>query len=445
MTVPDVLDARIRHRLPYVLTEGQNTVVQEIRADLEAPTPMHRLLQGDVGSGKTLVAVYAMLAAVGNKAQAAMLAPTEVLAEQHFATLAAMLEGATLQPVLLHGKQPAAERRAVEAGLADGTHPLVVATHALMSSGVEFHNLAVLVVDEQQRFGVRQKAAAVAKGGRPDVLVTTATPIPRTLALTLFGDLDVSVLHGFPPGKASVTTTWLRSTQRERSWRAIQETVKRGERVFVVAPRVASGEEDVRSAESLAEELGAHLPAGTGIGLMHGRLPLPERRRVMDEFRRGAVSVLAATTVIEVGVDVPEATLMVIEHADRFGLAQLHQLRGRVGRGDRPGTCLLIADPTTPEGTERLRTLEATADGFRVAEADLGLRGPGELFGFRQSGLPDLRVARLPEDVELLADARDDALALVDADPSLARSAHAALRDMLMRRYPDGADLIGVA
>ncbi len=445
MSVPDVLDARIRKRLPHTLTDGQNAVVQEIRTDLESPTPMHRLLQGDVGSGKTLVAVYAMLAAVGNKAQAAMLAPTEVLAEQHYATLAAMLEGAPLQPVLLHGKQPAAERRAVEAGLADGSHPLVVATHALMSSGVEFHKLAVLVVDEQQRFGVRQKAAAVAKGSRPDVLVTTATPIPRTLALTLFGDLDVSVLHGFPPGKAEVTTTWLRRADRERSWRAIQETVKRGERVFVVAPRVASGEEAVRSAESLAEELTAHLPAGTGIGLMHGRLPLPERRRVMEEFRRGAVSVLAATTVIEVGVDVPEATLMVIEDADRFGLAQLHQLRGRVGRGDRPGTCLLIADPTTPEGQERLRTLEATGDGFRVAEADLGLRGPGELFGFRQSGLPDLRVARLPEDVELLADARDDALELVAADPSLARSEHTALRDMLLRRYPDGAALIGVA
>lgn len=445
LSVTDALDARIRRRLPHQLTAGQEAVVAEIRTDLEAPTPMHRLLQGDVGSGKTLVAVYAMLAAVGNKAQAALLAPTEVLAEQHFATLTAMLEGAALQPVLLHGKQPAAERRAVQAGLADGTHPLVVATHALLSSGVEFQNLAVLVVDEQQRFGVRQKAAAVAKGGRPDVLVTTATPIPRTLALTLFGDLDVSVLRGFPPGKAEVTTKWLRKRDRERSWRAIQETVKRGERVFVVAPRVADGEDDVRSAESLAEELAAHLPPGIGVGLMHGRLPVPQRRRVMDDFRRGTVQVLAATTVIEVGVDVPEATLMVIEDADRFGLAQLHQLRGRVGRGDRPGTCLLVGDPSTPEGQERLRTLEATSDGFRVAEADLGLRGPGELFGFRQSGLPDLKVARLPGDVELLADARDDALDLIAADPALARSEHTALRDALMKRYPDGAALIGVA
>jgi ATP-dependent DNA helicase RecG len=448
LAVPEVLDARIRRRLPYAPTPGQEAVIREIRADLEAPKPMHRLLQGDVGSGKTLVAVYAMLAAVGNKAQAALLAPTEVLAEQHHATLSAMLEGAPLQPVLLHGKQPAAERRAVEAGLADGRHQLVVATHALLSAGVEFQRLSVLVVDEQQRFGVRQKAAAVAKGARPDVLVTTATPIPRTLALTLFGDLDVSVLRGFPPGKAAVTTTWLRQRERERMWRAVQETVRRGERVFVVAPRIGSDEDggdDMRSAESLAEELTAHLPAGTGVGLMHGRLPMPQRRQVMEEFRRGTVQVLAATTVIEVGVDVPEATLMVIEDADRFGLAQLHQLRGRVGRGERPGTCLLVGDPTTPEGKERLRTLEATADGFRVAEADLTLRGPGELFGFRQSGLPDLRVARLPDDVELLADARDDALDIVEADPSLSRSEHHALREQLMRRYPDGAHLIGVA
>ncbi|MCI0340401.1 MAG: ATP-dependent DNA helicase RecG [Planctomycetales bacterium] len=444
------LDARIRRRLRFPLTPGQEEVLAEIRRDLEALQPMNRLLQGDVGSGKTLVAAWAMLAAVGNGAQAALLAPTEVLAEQHHRTLSEMLRGSRVRIELLEGGRSKKARAEALKRIASGEAQIAVATHALLTEDVRFGRLALLVVDEQQRFGVRQKAGAVAKGVRPDVLVMTATPIPRTLALTLFGDLDVSTLRGFPPGRAGVETRWLRGSRRAEADRAIRGTVAAGGQAYVVAPRVGDEadpwtREDVASAERLAAELRGRLGPGVPVGLLHGRLSRAAREGVMEEFRGGRVRVLAATTVVEVGVDVPAATLLVVENADRFGLAQLHQLRGRVGRGGAPGTCLLVADPGTPEAEERLRTLVGTSDGFRIAEEDLRLRGPGEMFGVRQSGMPELRVARLPEDSRLLLEARDDAAGLVAADPALASPPLAALRAALAERFEDAGRLVGIA
>ncbi len=451
LRVSPELDARIRRRLRFPLTAGQEEVLAEIRRDLEAPQPMNRLLQGDVGSGKTLVAAWAMLAAVGNRAQAALLAPTEVLAEQHHRTLAEMLRGSRVRIELLEGGRSGKARAEALARIASGEAQIAVATHALLTEDVRFSRLALLIVDEQQRFGVRQRAGAVAKGARPDVLVMTATPIPRTLALTLFGDLEVSTLAGFPPGRAGVETRWLRGERaRAEADRALRETVGSGGQAYVVAPRVGDEgdpwtREEVASAERLAVGLGRRLGPGVPVGLLHGRLSRADRERVMEEFRGGHVRVLAATTVVEVGVDVPAATLLVVENADRFGLAQLHQLRGRVGRGGAPGTCLLLADPATPEAEERLRTLVGTADGFRIAEEDLRLRGPGEMFGARQSGMPDLRVARLPEDTRLLLAARDDAGRLVAGDPSLSRAEHAALRAAIAERFEDAGRLVGIA
>ncbi|MEM9083820.1 MAG: ATP-dependent DNA helicase RecG, partial [Planctomycetota bacterium] len=394
MRVDDEVDRRIRSRLPFALTPGQDAVVGEIRTDLAQTKPAYRLIQGDVGSGKTAVAVYAMLAAVATGHQAALLAPTEILAEQHGLSLGRMLEGASVRTEVLTGSTATADRRAIEERLASGEIDLIIGTHALLSEQVKFASLGVAVIDEQHRFGVKQRAVLREKSedpkSTPHVFVMTATPIPRTLALSVFGDLDVSILKGRPPGRREVTTRWVKPEKADEVWAFVRERVERGEQAFVVQPTidgaVTGGDRELGGVTEAMERLQSGLLKGVRLAQMHGRMSREERESVMTRFREGTIDVLISTTVIEVGVDVPGATMIVIEHADRFGLAQLHQLRGRVGRGEKAGVCVLIADPVTVEGSERLKALVDTIDGFELAEKDLELRGPGEMLGLRQSG-----------------------------------------------------------
>ncbi|MCE9634411.1 MAG: ATP-dependent DNA helicase RecG [Planctomycetes bacterium] len=420
IAVDERLDARIRARFPFPLTKAQDRVVAEIRSDLASPQPMHRLLQGDVGSGKTAVAVYAMLAAVASRMQAALLAPTEILAEQHLATLTRWLQGSQVRLRLLAGSAGETEKREARAAVIAGDVDIVIGTHALLEDDVRFARLGLVVVDEQHKFGVIQRGTLTQKGLHPDLLVMSATPIPRTLTMTLFGDLDVSILDEKPPGRAPVTTVLCGEGDREQAYEWVRSEIARGRRVFHVVPLVEDNEElPLKSAVSFAEELRRDVFPGVGVGLMHGRLTTKEKDAAMAAFRDGRTPVLVATSVVEVGVDVPEATVLLVEHAERFGLAQLHQLRGRIGRGKEPGRVILFHQARTAESKARLRAIAGTDDGFVIAEEDLRIRGPGEFVGTRQHGLPELRVADLTTDVRILEQARDDAFALVRADPAL--------------------------
>ncbi len=426
---------RLRAALPYELTGAQKRTIDEIEVDLAGPHPMHRLLQGDVGSGKTLVAVSAMLTAVQGGHQGALMAPTEVLAEQHAAGVRRLLQGVTVpDPGNLFGDRPlrvelltnritGSDRRDVMAGLADGAVDIAIGTHALIQEGVQFHSLGVVVVDEQHRFGVEQRAALRAKGDGdvvPDVLVMTATPIPRTAAMTVYGDLDVSVLDELPPGRTPIVTKWANGPLMEQgAWATVREEVAAGRQAFVVCPLIEESEKlEVASAQEMYERLHYDELKGLRMALLHGRMPSVEKEAVMESFRRGDLDVLVATTVIEVGVDVPNATVMVIVDADRFGIAQLHQLRGRVGRGVHPSTCWLVTQAV--EGRNpRVEALVATTDGFELAEVDLDLRGEGTLMNTAQKGRSDLRLASLRRDRELVALAREVAFEIVDPDPML--------------------------
>jgi len=434
-TLDGELVGRLRAALPYKLTGAQQRTIAEIEADLAGPHPMHRLLQGDVGSGKTLVAVSAMLTAVQGGHQGALMAPTEVLAEQHATGVRRLLQGVTVpDPGNLFGDRPlrvellanritGSDRRDVLAGLADGTVDIAIGTHALIQDGVQFHSLGVVVVDEQHRFGVEQRAALRAKGDGdvvPDVLVMTATPIPRTAAMTVYGDLDVSVLDELPPGRTPIVTKWANGPLMEQgAWATVREEVAAGRQAFVVCPLIEESEKlEVASAQEMYERLHHDELKGLRIALLHGRMPSAEKESVMESFRLGALDVLVATTVIEVGVDVPNATVMVIVDADRFGIAQLHQLRGRVGRGVHPSTCWLVTQEV--EGRNpRVEALVATTDGFELAEVDLDLRGEGTLMNTAQKGRSDLRLASLRRDRELVALAREVAFEMVDPDPML--------------------------
>ncbi|MDG2335444.1 MAG: ATP-dependent DNA helicase RecG [Myxococcota bacterium] len=417
------------HGLPFELTAAQQRVWSEIAGDLARPHPMHRLLQGDVGSGKTVVALLAAVAAQAAGKQAALMAPTELLAEQHARTLAKLVGdanlGSSLRMALLTASRSAQEIARIKGGLAEGKIDLVVGTHALVQEDVHFQGLGLAIIDEQHRFGVRQRAALAARGAgglQPHSLLMTATPIPRTLALTVYGDLDVSVIDSLPPGRSPVETDLLREGEGGRIVGIIEETLARGEQVYVVYPLVEESEKvDLRSALESAERIRRAFPDAR-VGVLHGRLEAGERGRVMDAFGKGELDLLVATTVIEVGVDVPNATLMVIEHAERFGLAQLHQLRGRVGRGNLPGRCLLVARGGSEKGEARMRAMLDTTDGFVIADADLKIRGPGEFLGTRQSGqLQNLRIADLVRDARLVSVAREAALAVVRADPGLGK------------------------
>ena len=434
------LTTALKNALPWSLTADQRQALREITADMTAPDRMHRLLMGDVGTGKTVVALFAMLLALENDYQAAFMAPTELLAEQHHATLGGLLAPLGLAPDLLLGRLGSTEKSAVHERLQSGAARITIGTHALMQEQVAFRRLGLVVIDEQHRFGVEQRAALIGKGSAPDVLLLTATPIPRSLALTRFGDLDVSTLREKPPGRGEVRTALRTDRQRERVMAFVQAECRAGRQAYIVLPVIEETEKaDLRAATTMAESLRAVWP-DLAVGLVHGRLKSEERDRTMDEFRRGVVQVLVATTVIEVGIDVPNATVMVVEHPERFGLAQLHQLRGRVGRGAGESHCILMAD----RGSARLKAFAATNDGFRIAELDLAERREGDLVGQRQSGAAELRLARFPEDADLLAVAREMALEVLAADPGLTAPAHAQLRARALLRYPRAETLFRV-
>jgi ATP-dependent DNA helicase RecG len=422
---------RLRERLPFALTAAQERVCREILRDMAGPAPMQRLLQGDVGSGKTVVAVLAALCAAGAGGQAALMAPTEILAEQHALTIAGIAGALGLRTALLTGGTPRERRAAVLAGLAAGSVGLVVGTHALLEESVRFRRLALAVVDEQQRFGVRQRLRLRGKGAAPHLLVMSATPIPRSLALTLYGDLDLSVIDELPPGRRPVETRVAGEASRRGVWEEVRAELARGRRAFVVCPRVDEDADDGRAAERTAATLAREVFPGTPVGLLHGGMPLEERARALARFRSGEAPLLVATSVVEVGIDVPEASAVVVLRAELFGLAQLHQIRGRVGRGSAPGRCWLLTGPRPgPEARERLALLERSGDGFAIAEADLRLRGPGEVAGTRQSGLAALRIADLSRDRALVALAREEARRIVASDPGLERPEHAGLRTL---------------
>ncbi len=442
---------RFFQALPFPLTGAQHRAIDEIGRDLTRPIPMHRLLQGDVGAGKTLVAVATMLAAIDGGHQAALMAPTEVLAEQHAAGIRRLLDGLTvpapqsllgdrpLRIELLSNRTAGADRKRILNDLAVGEVDLVIGTHALIQEKVRFFSLGAIVIDEQHRFGVEQRAALRDKSlgdAVPDVLVMTATPIPRTAAMTVYGDLDVSVLDELPPGRTPIETRWVKvpgsldappgesgSLDLEAMWIEIRSAIDDGRQAYVVCPLIDESEKiEVASAETIFERLRSTELSGLRVGLLHGRMPPADKDQTMDAFRDGDVDVLVATTVIEVGVDVPNATVMVILDADRFGIAQLHQLRGRVGRGAHASTCWLIGEATTPDGEARLEALVASTDGFELAEVDLDLRGEGTILGERQKGRNDLKLASLRRDRETVVQARQAAIELVDADPGLARN-----------------------
>jgi len=472
------IDKHIRARLPFKLTAAQDRVVKEITADLARPEPASRLIQGDVGSGKTAVALYAMLAAVANRHQGALMAPTEILAEQHAATIRGMLEGSGVRVALLTGSLSAGERSATLAGLRDGTIDIAIGTHALFSRAVDFKSLGVAVIDEQHRFGVHQRLALRGKGEgvgtMPHVLVMTATPIPRTLAMTVLGDLDVSLIDALPPGRKKIVTRVVDSMARQEVYAFVRTRLDAGERAFIVAPAIdretmeedsifeAGGEKSAQggpdrgavgegsaplsappptrpalptTVADLLAELTAGPLKGKKLAALHGRLPQPERDAIMALFRAGAIDALVATTVIEVGVDVPEATMMIVEDADRFGLATLHQLRGRVGRGGKAGACVLITSTASPVAAERLGIMAKSNDGFKIAQKDIEIRGFGDVIGVRQSGMPPFVVADLARDLDLLTLARRDAAAWLERSPRLDTPADKLARARLLKAH----------
>lgn len=436
----------LHEALPFELTEAQARVLREVYADMVSDRRMSRMIQGDVGSGKTVVALFAMLLAVEGGTQAALMAPTEILAEQHARKLGALLAHLDRGVALLTGSLGAAERRRVLEGLESGEISMVVGTHALIQDAVDFHRLGLVVVDEQHRFGVRQRMALAEREGEvPDVLIMSATPIPRSMAMALYGDLDLSLLDELPPGRKPVKTALRTPDRRKAVYRFVEEELARGRQAYLVYPLVAESEKvDLRAATEEYERLAAEVFPERTVGLLHGQLPSEEKDRVMRAFLAGDVELLVATTVIEVGIDVPNASVMVIEHAERFGLSQLHQLRGRVGRGAAESHCILIAEPGE-EALERLKVFRDTSDGFEVARADLRIRGQGDLFGAQQHGRdPSLRFADLIRDEDLLIRAQKAARSLVEEDPELERQEHEAIRRHLESRYADRLEMFGV-
>ena len=433
-------------KLTFQLTEAQKRVLREIRHDMKSERPMNRLLQGDVGSGKTVVACISMLIAVENGFQSALMAQTEILAEQHYLTLHAWLEKFGIKVALLKGSLSASEKRTVLKDLRDGNLQVIVGTHALVQENVAFHKLGLVVIDEQHRFGVLQRAFLRKKGVHPDVLVMTATPIPRTLALTLYGDLDVSVLDEMPAGRKPVRTAWRSENKREAIYDFIRTELKQKRQAYIVYPLVEESEKmDLAAATEAFDHLSKNIFKEFKVGLLHGRMKGDEKETVMQAFKSGRMDLLVSTTVIEVGVDVPNATVILIEHAERFGLTQLHQLRGRVGRGDQPSTCILLAQyPLSEDAKKRLQTMVQTHDGFEIAEADLQIRGPGELFGTRQHGVLNLKIANLTTDGPILENARKEAFNLIAADPDVTQPEHVMVRKTYQSRYQGKFGLIEV-
>lgn len=434
----DRVREKVKAMLPFKPTAAQKRVLKEIATDMASPHPMNRLLQGDVGSGKTLVAAEAAVIAMENGYQTALLAPTEILATQHYLYLRGLLSKLGYVVVLLTGSSTAREKRQIKKLIASGAAHFVVGTHALLEPDVQFHKLGLVIVDEQHRFGVIQRLRLKEKGSNPDVLVMTATPIPRTLALTIYGDLDTSVIDELPPGRKPILTKHVPEERIEQVWSFLKKQVSAGRQAYVVYPVIEESESQaMKAAEKMHRHLSEVVFPDLRIGLLHGKLPAAEKERVMEEFKRGTLQILVSTTVVEVGVDVPNATVMVIEQAERFGLAQLHQLRGRVGRGGEQSYCILVTGKMNDTAAERIRTLVDSTDGFFIAEMDLKLRGPGEFFGTRQSGLPVFRIGNVIRDQEILELARGEATAFVESPPSAEelRRAAAYIRDHWQRRY----------
>ncbi len=428
--------------LPFSPTGAQRRAAEEICADMAGTAPMNRLLQGDVGSGKTLVAAIAIWFAAQNGYQSALMAPTEILARQHAKGLADLLEPFGIEVALLTGGMKAAEKRRALAAIADGRAGLVVGTHAVITDKVQFANLGLAVVDEQHRFGVRQRSLLAGKARQPHLLVMSATPIPRTLGLLMYGDLDISILDELPPGRTPVKTWFINGKKRADMYAWIEKQLAAGHQAYIVCPAIEeSGNESIRSVKEYYEKTAVPLLPGRRVGLMHGKLRPAEKNAVMDAFKRGEVDVLVSTTVIEVGVDVPNATVMVIENAERFGLSALHQLRGRVGRGSAESCCILISDHQSESVQQRLRFLCHTADGFAVARYDLETRGPGDFFGQAQHGLPNLQIADLMADTRPLAAAQAEAKELLKADPSLSAPEHKALSDAVAKLFANAGAL----
>lgn len=452
----EVLEAFISS-LPFDLTRAQMRVLEEILADIAKAMPMSRLLQGEVGSGKTVVATAALLATVASGYQGAFMVPTEILAEQHFLNVSALLAGACREeevagslrtftsllpnPItlgLLIGSMKQSEKKAVHRAISAGEVDIVIGTHALIQQEVEFERLGLAIVDEQHRFGVMQRTSLRQKGPTPHLLVMTATPIPRSLALTLYGDLDLSVIDELPQGRQVIRTRWLDPEEREEAYRFLRKEVGDGRQAFIICPLITESESiEAKAAITEYERLSGEVFPDLRLGLVHGRLKAEEKEGVMRRFRQGELDILVATPVVEVGIDIPNATVMLIESADRFGLAQLHQFRGRVGRGEQQSYCILVAESPSPEAMERLKLLEDAQDGFALAEKDLELRGPGEFFGTRQSGLPDLKMAKL-SDMSLLELVRSEAIRLFKRDPDLSRPEHQLLKGEVARLWQDG-------
>jgi ATP-dependent DNA helicase RecG len=437
------LSQKLLNQLNFKLTPAQARVLAEIKGDLQRPHPMNRLIQGDVGSGKTVVAFLTCLNVIECGYQAAIMAPTEVLAEQHFLNLHRWVEPLGIKVGLLTSTVKGSEREDLQQRIRAGHIQLVIGTHAVIQEAVEFNRLGLAVIDEQHKFGVVQRGLLKKKGESPDVLVMTATPIPRTLAMTLYGDLDVSLIDEMPPGRVPVETKVFPESARSKVYRIVEEEVKEGRQAFVVYPLVEESEKlDLMDATRMAEHLQKEIFPEFRVGLLHGRMKSDEKEAIMTEVQEGKIQILVATTVIEVGIDIPNASVMVVEHAERFGLSQLHQLRGRIGRGHYPSKCILLAQyRSSEEAKVRLQAMEKTTDGFKIAEEDLALRGPGEFFGIRQSGLPDFRVAHVIRDTPILIEARKEAFRLIQEDPELVHPAHGGLRDLFIKRWKGRMEL----
>jgi len=439
------IDARIRRLLPFELTDSQDAAIREVSADMALDRPMNRLLQGDVGSGKTIVALYALLVAVAHGSQAALMAPTEILARQHAKTLASLLEASRVRFEVLAGGMTQSERDSLLAKIAAGEIDVVLGTHAIIQKDVQFKNLGLVVVDEQHKFGVRQRAALRQEENSPHYLVMTATPIPRTLTMTLFGDLDISTLQELPTGRQPVNTYLIEPEKQATWWQFVRDRLREGRQAYVVAPLVDESETIAApSVEQAFEQLTNGELEAFRTGLLHGRMSSAEKQQTMAAFHAGEIQVLVSTSVIEVGVDVSNATVMTVAGAERFGLAQLHQFRGRVGRGSHAGFCGVLMEESSERGRERLEAFASSTDGFKLAELDFAMRGPGDLFGTQQHGLPPLRIADLQRDRELLEEARREAQLLVAADPGLKHENNAKLRRQMLIRYGKALDLSDV-
>jgi len=439
------VDSHIRKLIPFNLTGAQERVINEIKEDMRSDKPMNRLLQGDVGSGKTIVAIYAVLAAIANGYQAALMAPTEILAEQHYQTIQKYLANSHVRICLLTGKTNTRQRKSELQQIADGNINLVVGTHALIEEAVNFKQLGLVVVDEQHKFGVVQRLKLKEKGTCPDMLIMTATPIPRTLSLTVFGDLDISVIDEMPPGRTPIKTMLVPKDDEKEAYNFIQSEIKKGRQAFIVYPLVEESKVfDLKSATTEAKRLQNEVFPALKIGLLHGQMKPAEKEKAMSDFKERQYDVLVSTIIIEVGIDVTNATIMVVEHAERFGLSQLHQLRGRVGRGSEQSHCLLFGDPKTPEARERLKIMTKTNDGFKIAEMDFRLRGPGEFFGTRQHGLPELKISDLLRDFSILKQVRKDAFEIVAEDTHLASQAHLKIKQKIIETFKDRLELVNI-